>query len=56
MPLLLLLIATVTVSNIYLVIATLSLNLCSNHKGACYYFLHFSVLSVEILNSKEIFP
>lgn len=51
-PLMLLLIATVTVTNIYLVIATLLLNLCGNHKSTC----SFSVQSVEILNSKEIFP
>lgn len=56
MLLLPLLIVTVIVTSIYLALAILSLNLCSNPKGMCYYYPHCLVKPVEILSSKGIFP
>lgn len=52
MPLPPLLVVTVIVTSVYTVLATLSLNLCSNPRGTCYCFPQ---CSVEILNNKGIF-
>lgn len=52
MPLPPLLVVTVIVTSVYTVLATLSLNLCSNPRGTCYCFPQ---CLVEILNNKGIF-
>lgn len=52
MPPLPLLVVTVIVTSVYTVLATLSLNLCSNPRGTCYCYPQ---CLVEILNDKGIF-